>query len=506
MVKNLSNISGANVILYAQWEPTQYSITYNLDGGTSNNPTTYTMETEDFSLSKPFKSGYTFLGWTGSNGETIEKTVTITKGSIGDKTYTANWDREEGIVPVIRELDTTGFSTSTVTNLVRNDNESTNFTINGVTYETVIYYFPEDVTISSTTLPDTSGVLTLGNDADVAKSSTALTASSGHMVVAIFEKNLTIESTGTITAYRYKDTDNNWYYGGPKGIYICVKGNLINDGTISMTARGANATGDNVYLYSNDATNWEYVPAAGATGGVAKSFKNTSADQSAAGASGNDGSTVANSVRATGGGGSGGVRKTNCANANYEVKSGAGGRGTSYSGGSGGGGAYLEGAGSNVTGGTGSSTGGAGGAGKGARNYTQSGTQANAGGGAGNPGANGVKINSSGTTSTYKGSDGTGGLLIIYGNEVNNIGNIESKGSNGGNTASSNNNKSVGGGASGGGSINIFYNTLYNNEGNIYVTGGTGGTKYGTGKAGGNGGAGTVTSGSLANHRYTSDV
>ncbi len=73
--------------------PTVYNITYNLNDGTNaeGNPETYTVETDTFSLSEPAKTGYTFSGWTTPTNSTPTKSVTVTKGSIGDLTYTANW-------------------------------------------------------------------------------------------------------------------------------------------------------------------------------------------------------------------------------------------------------------------------------------------------------------------------------------------------------------------------------------------------------------------------------
>ena len=76
----------------ANWTPTNYTITYNLDGGSANNPSSYNIETDTFTLSNPTKNGYTFIGWTGSNGSTKQTSVSIAKGSTGDKTYTANWN------------------------------------------------------------------------------------------------------------------------------------------------------------------------------------------------------------------------------------------------------------------------------------------------------------------------------------------------------------------------------------------------------------------------------
>ena len=73
--------------------PTEYTITYDLAGGTAEgNPDTYTIETRTFTLKNPTKSGYTFTGWsgTGLDGEN-NMTVTIEKGSTGDRSYTAHW-------------------------------------------------------------------------------------------------------------------------------------------------------------------------------------------------------------------------------------------------------------------------------------------------------------------------------------------------------------------------------------------------------------------------------
>ena len=87
---------GSELDLYAQWRLVDYTIDYDLAGGTLTepNPSTYTFETEDFTLQNPVREGYIFLGWTGSNGNEPEKKVTIQKGSSGDRTYRANWKPE----------------------------------------------------------------------------------------------------------------------------------------------------------------------------------------------------------------------------------------------------------------------------------------------------------------------------------------------------------------------------------------------------------------------------
>ncbi len=92
----------ADTIFEAVWEPDKYSINYDLKGGTlaTANPTTYDVETSTFTLNNPTRTGYKFTGWTGSNGTTPQATATITKGSTGDKSYTANWETTESDVTV----------------------------------------------------------------------------------------------------------------------------------------------------------------------------------------------------------------------------------------------------------------------------------------------------------------------------------------------------------------------------------------------------------------------
>lgn len=84
-----------DVTYTATWTINQYSITYDLVGGTlaegETNPTSYTIESENITLVNPTREGYTFEGWIGT--DLIEPTfeVTIAKGSIGNRSYTATW-------------------------------------------------------------------------------------------------------------------------------------------------------------------------------------------------------------------------------------------------------------------------------------------------------------------------------------------------------------------------------------------------------------------------------
>lgn len=79
-------------VLVAKWEIIVYSISYNMNYGNTNNRTTYTIETETFSLAEPTKPVCVFLGWTYEGQSSPQKDVIIEQGSIGDKSFTANWE------------------------------------------------------------------------------------------------------------------------------------------------------------------------------------------------------------------------------------------------------------------------------------------------------------------------------------------------------------------------------------------------------------------------------
>lgn len=93
LYSKLKTRTTGNISVTAKWTPHNYTISYNLNGGTANNKTSYTIETEKFTLNAPTKKGYTFVGWTGSNGTTAQKSVSIDKGTTGNKSYISMWQR-----------------------------------------------------------------------------------------------------------------------------------------------------------------------------------------------------------------------------------------------------------------------------------------------------------------------------------------------------------------------------------------------------------------------------
>ena len=93
----------------ANWKAIEYTVSYDLDEGTAqgNNYTVYTIETAAQTLTAPVKTGYTFLGWTGSNGTEPETDVTIAGGTIGDLSFTANWSADAHTYTVEYRTQTT---------------------------------------------------------------------------------------------------------------------------------------------------------------------------------------------------------------------------------------------------------------------------------------------------------------------------------------------------------------------------------------------------------------
>lgn len=87
----LGNATGY-ILTIGNIDKNTYNISYNLDGGSiSGQPTSYNVESSTFKLPQPTKAGYTFTGWTGSNGRTPQMTVTVSKYTRGNLSYTANW-------------------------------------------------------------------------------------------------------------------------------------------------------------------------------------------------------------------------------------------------------------------------------------------------------------------------------------------------------------------------------------------------------------------------------
>ena len=73
------------------YEPIEYTLSINYDNGTPYISDTYTIESEERELKSQSRNGYAFCGWTGTEITSPQETVTISSGSIGDRSYVATW-------------------------------------------------------------------------------------------------------------------------------------------------------------------------------------------------------------------------------------------------------------------------------------------------------------------------------------------------------------------------------------------------------------------------------
>ena len=267
-----------------------------------------------------------------------------------------------------------------------------------------------------------------------------------------------------------------------KGLFLYILGNLVVNGQLTMTARGANVPGkyvgmdynnNTIYFNNTDIFSEHDIPVIAPAGGGITAYPAHSSR-----VNGNPGINGA-----CGGGGSGGKWTSGGGSGN----AGRGQAGTSFSGGAGGGALNVYARANNAQ--DGAINGGKGG--NGLANDTDSGTYGRtAGGGAGNPGGTHGKYLSSGTGGS-SGGNGTGGLIILFVKGTITIGPsgiISADGVAGGNATAGS--QRIGGGGSGGGAIHIFHKGTYTKFGTIRADGGAGGTGYAT--PGGNGGNGTI--------------
>lgn len=80
--------------LTAEFEPITFTIAYyGLEGANLSgmNPESYTVETDAFTLINPTMDNAEFAGWTGTELNAASTSVTISKGSTGNREYTATW-------------------------------------------------------------------------------------------------------------------------------------------------------------------------------------------------------------------------------------------------------------------------------------------------------------------------------------------------------------------------------------------------------------------------------
>ena len=81
-----------DVTFVAKWEKERYLVTYDLANGTTSETLKVSYSVDDtFTLPKPTREGYYFLGWSEKDSNKTYYDMTVQKGSTGNKTFVAKW-------------------------------------------------------------------------------------------------------------------------------------------------------------------------------------------------------------------------------------------------------------------------------------------------------------------------------------------------------------------------------------------------------------------------------
>lgn len=171
--------------------------------------------------------------------------------------YQKDTKEKNSLIAEIEKIKKSSYSTIEVTGKdEQGTEEKVNYNLHTIVYNQDLVLDGIN-SVDGATLSD--NIYEFGNkETDVATDS----EDAKNTVVLKVNGNLVINEGVTLTACKSDDG-----YGGLKGLMIYCTGTITNNGTISMTARGARAEGENVYLYENNNNTFEYIPAQGAKGG-----------------------------------------------------------------------------------------------------------------------------------------------------------------------------------------------------------------------------------------------
>lgn len=234
-----------NTTFYAIWKD-GYPITYDANGGTNAPTEGIKIKDQNYTIptNVPIKNGYTFAGWSeNSASETY-------KFKVGD-TFNENRGLKLFATWINNNIDTNILGTVTADS-IQDATEKYDFAdgryiinVNGKDSAGNI----ENKTYKVEVINKYGNIVYTENPiiGDISNDDT--------MLIMKYHNNLTINKDITFTPYARK-----------KGMFINVQGIINNYGTITMTGKGAIATGENVYLYKNSSGSFEYVPAIGVSG------------------------------------------------------------------------------------------------------------------------------------------------------------------------------------------------------------------------------------------------
>lgn len=192
--------------------------------------------TETTSIYTVKENGTYYFRITGNDKRSIVVSCSVNKDTTQDKDLLSAIDKIED--SGIRKVGVIG--------------KTENYSINTIKYDGDVILDGKSP-ICGATLKD--NVYEFGCESDIATEN----KNAKSTVVLKVDGNLTISPQATIKA-------KGGTYGGPKGMIIYCTGTLTNNGSISMTARGAKAEGQDVYILKNEDETFEYIPKEGGKG------------------------------------------------------------------------------------------------------------------------------------------------------------------------------------------------------------------------------------------------
>ena len=126
----------SNRTVYARWSPIEYTVTYILNGGTMGEAeTTYTIESDSFTIPQPTRKGHNFIGWTSYLNSTPQKNVTVTKGSYGYINFSAVWEPITYTINCYSNSNVSGVVSQTFTYFKADPLNANTFTYTGYTFK-----------------------------------------------------------------------------------------------------------------------------------------------------------------------------------------------------------------------------------------------------------------------------------------------------------------------------------------------------------------------------------
>ena len=244
-------VANSTLNVYVKFKLIDYTITYNLNGGTNSgsNPATYTYETAAITLQNPTKSYYSFEGWY-TESTFVNKVTSIPNHSSGNKAFWAKWT--ENMTSVSLVASPTGAGTFKIGSTAITSTTAGKTTTRSVTAVAATgYYVKTGSTVwtksnSNVALSNTTTNPTTVTGCGTANTSSTLTAKFTEKYLLCGSINATGNPEGGM---------RGWSTSGDNSAYQSV---VYNNGVLTIQANlTAAATQYKFKLYNQQGSAWK---------------------------------------------------------------------------------------------------------------------------------------------------------------------------------------------------------------------------------------------------------